>query len=197
MIARVAAALVMSVVAASCAGGDDDPPAQSTTLASTAPSTTTTPTSAPAAAPRLELRGLGPVRVGMTVAEAAAALGVELEPATAPTPACTLYAPASGWEGVAFLVANGVVARVDVTAGATATAEGLALGQSETEAQQRYGDRLRVSDHDLLLGGHYLTLVPTAREDAGFRLVVETDGHRVTALRAGRLPEVELTEGCA
>ena len=133
----------------------------------------------------------------MTVAEAAGALGRPLEPVTAPTDACTLYGPASGFDGLAFLVADGVVARVDVTEGPTATAAGMAIGQSEADAQRRYGGRLQESPHDFVLGGHYLTLVPTDAVDAGFRLVAETDGVKVTSMRAGRLPEVELTEGCS
>lgn len=195
--------LVVGVLAAVVAGGCSDDAPTSTTSPSSTVATVTTAVPAPSTPPvasaglELELRGLGPVRVGMTVAEAAGALGRPLEPVTAPTDECTFYAPASGFDGLSFLVADGAVARVDVTDGPTATAEGMAIGQSEADAQRRYGDRLRESPHDFALGGHYLTLVPTDPGDAGFRLVAETDGVKVTSMRAGRLPEVELTEGCS
>lgn len=196
---RVVAALAAVALAnGACGGGAPDRPATTTEPAaasSTAPASSTTAVTAKGL--QLDLHGLGPVRVGMTVEAAAKALGRPLEPVTAPTEECTLYAPASGFDGLAFLVAGGTVARTDVTAGATATAEGVAIGQTEAEAQRRYGGRLVVTPHDFLLGGHYLTLVPTAPADAGFLLVAETDGAKVTGMRAGRLPEVEFTEGCS
>lgn len=194
---RLVHALVAALVGA-CGGGEPSGTVASTTTASSPATTAMAPTSPPEGARlRVDLRGLGPVRVGMTLEAAAGALGRPLGPVTPPTEECTFYAPASGLDGVSFLVAGGTVARVDVTSGPTATVEGLAIGQSEAEAQQHYGHRLQVSAHDYQLGGHYLTLVPTDRADAGFRLVAETDGVKVTGIRAGRLPEVDLTEGCA
>ena len=199
---RCSPALVTLVLAAVVAGAcsDDRSPAPTTSTSelSTTASTTTVPSTTVAVGDlRLDVSGLGPVRVGMTVEAAARALGQPLEPVTAPTESCTFYAPASGFDGLSFLVAGGTVARADVTSGTTATAEGMAIGQTEAEAQRRYGGRLRLSLHDFQLGGHYLTLVPIDPDDAGFRLVAETDGTKVTSMRAGRLPEVELTEGCS
>lgn len=195
------AAVAVAVAACSSGAGDRQaaPATTTTTAAGTVPTTgSTTSTTAPSEADyRLELRGFGPVRVGMTVDEASAALGRRLTPVISPPDEdCAMYAPASGFDGIAFLVARGVVARTDVTAGPTRTPEGLALGQTEAEAQRRYGDRLATGDHDYLVGGRYLTLIPEAPGDEGYRLVAETDGRRVTALRAGRLPEVEYSDGC-
>lgn len=196
----VALALVLLAgVAASCRDGDSGD-ASATEPGPVVASTTSTAAPAPTPAPApltLGLRGVGPVQVGMTVAEAGTALGAPLRDLGAPTEACTLYGPERGFDGVSFLVAKGVVARADVTAGTTTTAEGVAIGQTEAEAQRRYGNRLRVTPHDFSIGGHYLTLVPADRADAGYRLVLETDGRRVTSMRAGRLPEVEFTEGCS
>ena len=200
-VAAVVAATALSTLAG-CSSGDDagdDPGAVATTVGTTTTTSAPPSTTAPAGEPAypLELRGFGPVRVGMTVDEAGAALGRPLVPVISPPDEeCAMYGPESGFDGVAFLVARGVVARTDVTAGPTATPEGVAVGQTEDEAQRRYGGRLAVGDHDYLVGGHYLTLIPTAPADEGFRLVVETDGRTVTALRAGRLPEVEYAEGC-
>ena len=196
----VAAGLAVALLA-SCAGGDGGGAGGGEggqTAPSPAPSTSVAPEPAPGVpAPlRLDLRGLGPVRVGMTVADAGAALGRPLQVLALPTEECTLYAPATGFEGVSFLVAHGVVTRADVSAGTTLTATGVGIGRTEAEAQRAYANGLRVTPHDFLVGGHYLTLVPSEPADAGFRLVLETDGVRVVAMRAGRLPEVERTEGC-
>lgn len=197
--ARLLATVVAALVCGACGGNGSPARAPSTTVAATTPSTAASPSTTATTADglQLDLHGLGPVRVGMTLEAATEALGRPLEPVTAPTDGCTFYAPASGFDGLAFLVAGGMVARADVSAGATATTEGMALGQTEAEAQRHYGGRLVVTDHDFQLGGHYLTLVPAAAADAGFRLVAETDGTKVTAMRAGRLPEIELTEGCS
>lgn len=189
---------VVALTAVACAGDDSADRSTTSTRPGTFASTTSTPstTALTAEGLRLELQGFGPVRVGMGLGDAARALGRPLEPVTAPTEECTFYSPATGFDGISFLVADGTVARADVTAGTTTTTEGMAIGQTEAEAQRRYGGRLVVTPHDFLLGGSYLTLVG-AGVDAGFRLVAETDGVKVTAMRAGRLPEVELTEGCA
>lgn len=197
--ARVLLAVCAVVtLAGACSGGDGSDRSAPTSAPSTsAPSSTEPATPATTVPPQLTLHGLGPVQVGMTVAEASAALGLPLRPVTPGTDSCTMYAPSNGLDGVSFLVTSGKVARVDVTSGSIRTAEGLALGQTEAEAQDHYQHHLVVSDHDFLLGGHYLTLVPADRADAGFRLVAESDGRRITAIRAGRMPEVELTEGCA
>ena len=196
----IAVGVALAALLAACSsGGEGDRAASPTTAATTTTTLAPGPASSapPAAGYRLELRGFGPVRVGMTVQEAGAALGTRLVPVIdPPDEECAAYGPESGFDGVAFLVARGVVARTDVSAGSTQTPEGVALGQSEDEAQRRYGGRLAVGDHDYLVGGRYLTLIPTAPADEGFRLVIETDGRKVTALRAGRLPEVEYSEGC-
>ena len=190
-----------AALAAACSGDGDGASASSTTAAASTAATATGPEPTRPVedgALRLDVRGLGPVRVGMTVAEAGAALGRPLQPVVPPPDEeCAMYAPESGFDGLAFLVASGVVARADVTAGPTSTAEGLAIGVTEEEAQRRYGGRLEVSPHDYNLGGHYLTLVPSDPADAQFRLVAETDGTRVTSMRAGRLPEVGYTEACS
>ncbi|MGH9181277.1 MAG: hypothetical protein ACRDY5_06140 [Acidimicrobiales bacterium] len=206
MAGGIAVALGVILLAADDGGGDGGDQAAVTTTTATGASSTTaasTATTAPGApgaeALRLELRGLGPVRIGMTVAEASAALGRDLQALGLgdPDAGCELFAPAAGPDGVAFLVTGGTVARVDVIGGPVVTTDGLAIGQTEAEAQQRYGGRLAVTNHTYTPGGHYLTLVPADPADGAFRLVAETDGTTVTALRAGRLPEVEFPEGCS
>ncbi|HET7488587.1 MAG TPA: hypothetical protein VFJ85_11710 [Acidimicrobiales bacterium] len=184
------------VVAGGCSSGKQAAAPGSTTTAAVATTTTAPPATAADAGLRLDIHGLGPVRVGMTLAQAQTALGRPLQAVAPPSGDCALYAPPDGLEGVSFLVSGGTVASVVVTGGPTATTEGLAIGQTEAEAQRRYGGKLKVTPNDFLIGGHELTLVP-AGADAGFRLVAETDGRRVTALRAGRQPEVGYSDGCS
>lgn len=191
--AGVSAAAAFVVALAGCGDGGRAGTGRTST---TEPSPAERPLSA---ASVLGLRGLDRVRVGMDLDQAAAAAGWPLKALGGPTagPACQYYRPLGAPDGIAFMVVDGHVARTDIIAGAVATEAGVTIGQSEAEAQRRYGGRLQVSNHHYTEGGHYLTLVPTDAADAGYRLVLETDGAAVTDMRAGRLPEVEFVEGCS
>lgn len=201
LVAALAVAAATVVLASS--SGDDEAaaPVPGAASSTTGSSTATTAPGAPAVGElRLAPGGLGPVRVGMTVADATAALGRTLRAlGLDPTgeKGCELYAPDGGPDGVGFMVTQGTVARVDVIGGPVQTIEGLAIGQTEAEAQRRYGGRLAVTPHAYTEGGHYLTLVPADPAESQFRLVAETDGTVVTSIRGGRLPEVEFPEGCS
>lgn len=186
---RIAAVLVVATAfLAACSGGDD----------AGGPRTPAAPRPLNEASV-LDLRGIDGVTVGMTVDEASAAAGLELTAMGGPfaDDQCQYYRPDGVLDGLAFMVVEGRVARVDVIAGPVATTTGVVVGQSESEAQRRYGDELEVTPHKYVEGGHYLTLVPPDPADAAFRLVIETDGAAVTGLRSGRLPEVEFVEGCS
>jgi hypothetical protein len=166
-----------------------------------APSPTTTSTTRPGmtaltAASTLDLGGLGPVRVGMTPAEATVAAGI---PVVASGTADCSYATATGGPaGVAFKLApDGRIARVEVRPGSPVkTLSGAGVGDTEAEVQARYGNVLEVLPHKYLAAGHYLTLVPTDAADIDSRLIFETDGSKVTTFRSGTLPQVALVEGC-
>jgi len=165
---------------------------------STSSTPPTTRSSGPAltAASTLDLRGLGPVRVGMTLAEATAAAGV---PIVGPGGAECTYAKAEGGpEDVLFMVIGGRIVRVDVREGSPVKSlSGAGVGDTETQVQALYANRLQVTPHKYDPTGHYLTLVPTDPSDSGYRLIFETDGSKVTQFRSGQVPEVEQVEGCS
>ena len=136
---------------------------------------------------------VGPVKVGMTAADARHALGLPGD--------STSNDGCSYLEGVAgtalranVMLASDTVARFDVLDSAIATAEGARVGDTEDRIRQLYAGRLTVQPHKYLPHGHYL--VATAPGDSSDRIVFETDGKVVTKYRAGREPEVELVEGC-
>ncbi|MEA2902335.1 MAG: hypothetical protein QOH36_2222 [Actinomycetota bacterium] len=172
----------------------------STSTSTRAPvATTTTTVAGPAlnASSKLDLRGLGPVRVGMTLAEATAAAGIPVV-ASADTAECTYATAQGGPEGVNFMVVDRKIARVDVRGPSPVkTRSGAGVGDTEAQVQALYPP-LEVSDHKYVPGGHYLTFVPDDPADADFRLIFETDASsKVTAIRSGRLPEVAYVEGCS
>jgi len=145
----------------------------------------------------LTVRGLGPVRVGMTLSEASAAAGTEIVPERGASDSCSYATPKGGPEGVSFMVVSGRVARIDVSGGAVKTLSGAAIGDTEAAVQAMYSGQLQASPHKYVPAGRYLTLVPTGADDANFRLILETDGSKVTRFRAGRAPEVSFVEGCS
>ncbi|MEO6629613.1 MAG: DUF4232 domain-containing protein [Aquihabitans sp.] len=163
---------------------------------------TTTPTPSTPAVPTLnasstlDFGGLGPVRFGMTAAEATAAAGVPIVVSSG-TAACSYATAVGGPDGVAFMLADGRIVRVDVEAGSPVkTSSGAGIGDTEAHVQALYAEGLLVTPAKYIVAGHDLTLVPNEHGDAAFRLVFETNGATVTAFRSGQLPEVGLVERC-
>jgi hypothetical protein len=164
----------------------------------TTPSTNPTPPRAPAPAPAdtpntttwtVTAAGLGPLRAGQTIAQANAAVGGGFSGSTAN---CTYAVWPKAPAGVAVMLANGRVARVEVRSGSTATAAGARIGDSEARINSLYAGRVTSAPHKYNPGGHYMTVTGGGAN----RIVFETDGSSVTNYRAGRSPEVEQVERC-
>jgi len=94
-----------------------------------------------------------------------------------------------------LMVTDGRIARVDVWAGSTSTSAGIRIGSTEQQVQLAYPGRITASRDRL--GTRLLTFTPADASDARYRIVFETDGDKVTGIRAGELPEVNRDEGCA
>lgn len=139
---------------------------------------------------RLSQDGFGPVRWGMTVAEAGKALGGGL--AVDGAPGDCHWEVAKSLPGVAFMVEKGRITRADVSEPRWATDRGLHLGDPEEKARQLYGRDLEkwgVEDHAM----NRFIVQSKARQRA---LFLESDGKVITTLRAGQQPSVEYYEGC-
>lgn len=175
------------------------PPSPPTTPA---PSPTTTPVDGDTlgAEDRISLDGIGPVRVGMTLAEASAAAGQGISEvpgsgAGTDPAACFSAVPDTGQPKVSFLVVGGAIARVDVGEGsATRTISGIGVGAPEADVLATYGDRIVVEPHPSIEGGHHLRYVP---DDPARSLIFETDGATVRRYRSGEADAVLAAEGCA
>ncbi|HKQ57699.1 MAG TPA: hypothetical protein VJY35_07505 [Candidatus Eisenbacteria bacterium] len=140
--------------------------------------------------------GFGPVRAGMTLAEAEHALGAPLVLLGPKMEPCH-YVMVQGRPGIAFMVIDGRIARLDVRPqGTVKTAEGAGIGDTEERIQALYPGRVEVQPHKYV-DGHYLIVTPAAPADSSYRMIFETDGKRVTGYRTGRLPEVRWIEGCS
>lgn len=138
--------------------------------------------------------GIGPVRAGMTVAQAARALGGGFGAPQGYTGGCGYAVLVKAPPGLAVMLENGRVARVEVRSGTTPTSAGARIGDSEARIQSLYAGRVTSTPHKYTPGAHYLTVTPTDR--SANRIVFETDGKVVTEFRSGALPAVEYVERC-
>jgi hypothetical protein len=144
----------------------------------------------------IRLDGVGPVRFGMALAAAQAALGDSL--IVAPRGGeCGFTVPRGAPAGVRFMVEQGKVVRVDVDSSGVRTAAGVEVGMAEADVRSRYPVGLRVQPHKYDPRGRYLVVQGTEPADSARRLIFETDGQRVVRYRAGIAPAVEYVEGCA
>lgn len=161
-----------------------------------AASATSTPTPPPAAPTyTVTERGIGPLKAGMTFAEADAALGgALLVPVGVDTTGCDYLVWDRGPYGVHVMFDEHRVARVDIDTSGIATAAGARIGDDEARIKRLYPGQVTVTPHKYE-DGHYLTVTPAA--DKRFRIIFETSGGRVTRYRAGMMPSVEYVEGCS
>jgi hypothetical protein len=143
-------------------------------------------------------RGIGPLRAGMTFAEASEALGGALVvPATEDTTTCGYLEWRDGPPGVLVMMDLHRIGRIDVDTSAIATAEGARVGDTESRILNLYEGHVAVTPHKYVEDGHYLTVTPAAPADSAYRIVFETKDGRVTRYRAGVLPSVRYIEGCS
>ena len=141
-------------------------------------------------------RGVGPVKIGMTLAEArSASQGTISAPPSADTASCGFANWRGGPAGVRFMTAAGRIVRVDVDRGEIPTTDRVRIGDSEARIAEAYPGRV-VTTSAKYTKGHTLTIKPATLADSAYRTIFETDGRWVTRYRAGKLPQVAYVEGC-
>ena len=169
--------------------------------------TTDVPTPPPPPAPerltsasRLRLDGIGPIQVGMTLAEATVAAGVpvRIDPRTDLGRGCAHAFADGGPQGVRFMVVEGRIVRVEVVRSPILTLSGVGTGSTVDEVLATYPNRIRVQPNPYSghLGGRDLFYVAD-EESRHLGLMFETDGQSVRTFRSGFLGAVMAPEGCA
>jgi hypothetical protein len=151
--------------------------------------------SMPLAEQPITFHGIGPVRVGLSLADASRAAGEELVEAgdkPSGTEGC-YHARLKSSPSLLFMVEEGRVTRVETADPRFRTHSGARVGDSEARVRRVYGRRLEVTEHKYDETGHYL-IVRSA--DKRYALVMETDGKEVVYIRAGMEPAAEYVEGC-
>jgi hypothetical protein len=140
---------------------------------------------------KLSIRGLGPLRIGQTVAEAEAASGYQMKRSYGDR-SCRIWSLSGAPEGIGIMTANGKIVRVDVFRRPWTTLIGLHVGTRESRVRHQY-PKARVRPHPYTPGGHYV-IQPRGK----YRLIFETGRrHRLTSFRGGLTKYVNYIEGCS
>lgn len=144
----------------------------------------------------LEMQGIGPIKIGMTIQQAEVLAGPARVERIEPRDACGWAWFASAPVGISFMVTRDTLVRANVDVTGFRTRRGLGVGSTEADVLMNYSPNVRTRPHPYTgPEGHYLIVEDPALP--GFRIIFETDGKVVTSLRAGRLPEVNAIEGCS
>ena len=136
--------------------------------------------------------GVGPVKIGMTLAQLSAVLHEKLSEQESDNDSC-YYVTASKHDHIAFMIIDGRVERIDVDAPGIATSTGVQVGNSELSVRKIYGTGVKVTKHAYVDTGHYLT-VRSADGRHGVRF--EIDNGKVTMFYVGKFDAIQYIEGC-
>lgn len=139
----------------------------------------------------ITFNSFGAVKVGMSVSKASKALGVKLT--TVERGSCRYYEAKGRFKDVSFMVNDGTIARFDVSERGIATDRGAKVGDTEARIKRLYKGQYKVSKH-FYTDGNYIEVEMKGGKHS---IIFETDGKRVTYIRAGRSPEVGYVEGCS
>lgn len=150
--------------------------------------------------------GYGPLRIGMSAEQMAAAwtqqpaLAAIGEPAEGST--CYYLRPGTGEaaQAPAFMLEEGRFVRYDVSDPEIEAPGGGRVGVQGDAIRALYAGRYEAMPHKYVEGGQYLRVTGlgtgAAAGDGVLVFVVGADG-RVNAWRAGRAPQVDYVEGCS
>ena len=137
--------------------------------------------------------GIGPLKVGVPLAAASQTLGETLRVGQA---GCDHVTPTTMPKGIRLMVIDDTIARVEIDSAGIKTADGAQVGDSESRVLEIYGARARIEPHKYSYpDGHYVVITPPG--DTLHRIIFETFKGLVTMYRAGRVPAVQLVEGCS
>lgn len=213
----VSVALVSLVLSAGACGEEspEGSASPSSTAAeetsTTAAPTTTTTTEALTEQSKLRMDGIGPIKMGMTLAEASAAVGrpVEIDKGYLfddgePNLCAFAYPPLAPGSTlkVGFMVGRDSDAdewrlfRTDIEKDLpTSTEAGIKVGSTEAAVKAAYPS-VTVEDHPYTgPEGHYMIVDPDG--SGGMLLIFETDGTKVDDFRSGEEGSVQAIEGCS
>lgn len=141
------------------------------------------------------MQGIGPLRVGISLETLRRRFGARLDGEGQDSGEPCTYWTSPRHPGLAFMVVEGRLVRIDIDDPAYRTRSGVRVGMSERDIRRIYGGRMRVEEHPYTHPeGKYL--VYQARDEP-YGLIVETDDGRALSMRVGYWENVQWIEGCS
>lgn len=157
------------------------------------------------AASVLTSKSLGPVKIGMTLKQAQAALGTSLryDPDDPGNPSCG-HAKRTDklGNGLHYMVENGHITRIEIwpadvdpesRQSTVKTAAGLGLGSSEEQIRTAYGSAVEVQPAPYNDTGHWFILNDAKKR---YGILFETADGKVTTFWSGKYPSLIYREDC-
>lgn len=142
----------------------------------------------------LRANGIGPLRIGMSFANANKAVHGSLTPTPVNlrgSPACD-YLPLTGHPGVYVMFINDTLRRVDVTEPASRTEDGIAVGDTAQSVRDRYPDL--TSAPQAYVDNEFTLTHVVAHGALAFRF--DTQEGKIKTIFAGAPAHVAYIEGC-
>jgi hypothetical protein len=149
------------------------------------------------------LRRVGPIRIGMPIAEVRRVLGdrdafLEWTGREPDNSECAYLQSPAIPKSLGLMFQKGLLVRVDVRETGIRTASGVGVGDTKEKIKGLYGSRITVEPHHYLPEtGHYLKYTPVDGADRAYEIIFETEDSRVTRFRTGTRAAVALVEGCS
>lgn len=138
----------------------------------------------------LSTQAIGPVTFGTPLAQVEISLGQAMRIDEVDDPECS-FVSFKALPKVRFMVEKGVIVRADVGQ-EIANTSGVRVGDTVDQLRQKHAD-VKVEPHDHITGGHQLTMKGAGKT----AMVMESDGTKITSVRAGLEPSVSYSEGCS
>lgn len=141
----------------------------------------------------LHYDGIGPAKVGMSLAQLNAALQEKFRMPKARDEQRCFIVTSTHHPHVSFMIEDGKVTRIEIDGRGVPTDRGIQVGDSEKQVLKAYGAAAKVEPHAYTSeeGGHYLTV-----RSAALGLRFETLKGKVDSFYAGRFTSVQYIEGC-
>ena len=136
--------------------------------------------------------GVGPAKIGVTLAQLRAVLKERLKEEDSGSDACW-YVTSAKHPHTSFMILDGHFVRADVTARGIATTDGIQVGDFEAAVRTRYGPSMKVEPHKYIDDGHYLTIRSSDRK---YGIRFETEKGKITSFYAGLFSAIQYVEGC-
>jgi outer membrane protein assembly factor BamE (lipoprotein component of BamABCDE complex) len=137
----------------------------------------------------------GPVKIGMTAAQAAKALGVSVTRDEGyEGNECYYTSPRKGFKNIAFMMNGKFIMRIDINSKDYVTDKGAKIGDTEARIKRLYKGMYKVYPHKYVDNAHDIEV---RMKGGKYSIIFETDGKKVIRFRLGRTEQVGYVEGCS